>query len=76
MNKSHPTEAEQRKAVPLEKPVPKRDLQLLPFSALLSLIVSLLYLYLRAKSVIEAERAGFVIWSVFLIELATVGEYD
>ena len=74
LNSSRSTEAEQRGAVPSEKSISRRDLQLLPFSALLSLVVSLVYFSIRARSVIQAERAGFIVWSVFLIELAVAGK--
>ena len=74
LNSSRSTEAEQKRVVPLEKTISRRDLKLLPFSALTSLIGSLFYFCLRARSVIEAETAGFVIWSVLLIELAVAGK--
>ena len=74
LNSSRSTEAEQKRVVPLEKTISRRDLKLLPFSALTSLIGSLFYFCLRARSVIEAERAGFIIWSALLIELAVAGK--
>ena len=76
LSDSRSTKAEQKRVNFSERPISRRDLHLLPFSALSSLIVSGLYLSLRAKSVLEADRAGFVIWSVFLIELAIAGIYS
>lgn len=51
-----------------------RDLSLLPTSAVLSMSVSLAYLFCRVRYVLAAQQADLIAWVVLPIEIMTAGE--